>query len=344
MKIKLFPVAALVILTSIACTLGGIVRERGEETVPPSPGEEATYESPAAEPEGEAEEPAAPEVNPAALDELQSYRIRWIIAWTPESGVAEQTVIEQALTRTPPARQTRIETTGEGETIEWVEIGDTAWLCSGGSCVLSSRGEAEMSGFEDWLSFEPSGFTAGSEFREIGQETVNGVVARHYILSMSAAQLAALASGEISDVQGDVWIAEDPFLPTFVIRLTSSWTEIREGQPGESTFSYEVYDINAPFTIEPPEGVPSGLPAGLPEYPNATNLVVMEGLASFSAPDDVATVAEFYRDQLITQGWSLESESDMAGGVVQIWNKESQTLNLMISPQEQGSSVIITLE
>jgi len=348
MKHRMWVVVVLTMLASLACSLGGALGTATEEATPlPLVGEEATTQPPAAGEEGtNTEEPPAPEIAPGGASGLNSYRSRMVWSLTPEEGSPETVVIEHEQTREPPAQRSSI--VAEEETIEWVQIGDTAWFCSAGTCVQTQQSQEEMvPGFEEELILQPddiADLVEGTDYRYVGQETINGIRTRHYILFLSPAEIAAMEGGEVSDVEGEVWIADEAGLPTIVIRFTTSWKETQEGQVGNGEFSLDVFDVNVPFTIEPPAGAEASLPEDVPLYPNATNITAMADIVSFSAPDDVETVAEFYRSELAALGWEKESDDGMAGIITQVWRKEGRALNLMISPQESGSSVLITLE
>jgi len=333
----------LLVLASMACSLGGAGADTGEVEEPPAGAE---TEAPESEQGEIASEEVVPEVDPDALSELDSYRTRISFQWIPDGGTPETWSMEQEYTREPLAQRWTMQA-GEdaSESIEWVQIGDTAWFCGGGSCAQSQQSAEEMAeSFGEGMVFEPEDFTSGYDTRFIGKETVNGVSARHYALDLSAAEAAMLAQGEVSDVEADFWISDESSLPTFVVRFTMSWTETREEQEGSGSLTYDVSDVNAPITIEAPEGA-AGMPDDVPSYPNATDLLVMEGMASFSTADDVATVADFYHTELAAQGWSNESDDEFSGMVSQAWSKEGRDLTLMISPEDEGgSSVMLTTE
>lgn len=340
MKSRIWMVLVLLVLASLACSLGGAgsTPEAGEVAIPEEGGEAAVPEE-----EGAAADEEAPalELDSDAMSGFDSYRMRTVTQWTPESGNPERMVMEQEYTRDPEAHRMVMESEQGG--IEWVQIEDTAWYCFGGSCAQSQQGAEDVASDLGGFSFDPEEFTsADSEY--VGQDTVNDIRTRHYSLDLNVVEVMLLAQGEIANVQGDAWVADEPSLPAFVVRYVLSWEETRGEQGGAFEFSYDVYDVNEPITIEPPEGA-AGLPEDVPAYPGATDLIVMEGLASFSAPDDAATVANFYRTELAAQGWAKDSDDDLGGMVTQVWSKDGRTLNLMISSGEGGdSSVVITME
>ena len=318
------------LLASLACSLSGAAPAREEET-----------EQPTAETAGEE---TAPAVDSSALAGLNSYRMRMTVTWTPDSGAAEMWTMEQEHTREPQAQRWTMQS-DDGESIEWVQIGEMTWMCSAGSCIQSQQSAEEAAAsFGQGMLFDPGDFASGRDTRYVGRETVNNVSAQHYVLDLTAAEVGLLAQGQVSDVQADLWISDAAGLPAYVVRYTMSWKETRDNQQGRSELSYDTYDVNAPLTIAPPEGA-TDMPEDVPIYPNAANLFMMQDMISFSASDDVATVVQFYRSELAAQGWSSQSDDEFGGMVSQTWSKEGRSLNLMVSPQDEGgSSVIIVIE
>jgi hypothetical protein len=337
---KLWIPLVVLVLAALACSLPGggnpTPAQQAEATQAPSSDEEATAVSPTSESGDE-----AAQIDSAALSNLSSYRVRWSMQWTPEGGTAESTVILQEHTREPQAYRITMEG-GQGS-IEMVQIEGTTWTCFGGSCAQTQASEDDIASQFDAQVLDPSDLTSDSDMDYVGQETVNGISTRHYTLNLNAAGVALLGQGEVTDVNSAVWIADDASLPAFVVRYTMTWQETRDGQAGANEISYEVYDVNAPFTIEPPENAAS-MPEDIPAYPDAATLMVMEGLVSFSTSDDVATVADFYRAELPNLGWTGQSDDVQAALVMQTWVKDAQTMTLMITEGEEGTSVMITLE
>ncbi|MGD1995427.1 MAG: hypothetical protein PVH62_01495 [Anaerolineae bacterium] len=335
----------ILLLASLACSVGGLAGGGAEETTPaPTDLEAEPTQPPSTEGEGGAtEEAPPPEIAPDALSGLNSYRARSVWSWTPESGTPQSVEIQQEGTREPAAL--RFTMTSEGETIEWVQIGDTSWICSGGTCIQSQQSEDEfISQFGEGFLLEPSDLVPDSDYRYVGGETINGVRTRHYVLSFSPAVLMAMTQGEITEVDSEAWIADEAGLPAFTVRFTLSWRGTQEGAAGTGEYSYEVYDVNSPLTIEPPEGAGAGMPEDVPSYPGATDLTIMGENIVFSAPDDIAAVAGFYRTELAALGWTNQSDEELAGMINQTWSKAGRSLTLMISPDDGGSSVLITLQ
>jgi hypothetical protein len=347
MKSKIWLVFALLVLVSLACSpLGKATRptpETAGEAAEQTPvSEEGAAPTPAGE-EAEGEAPAL-EVAPDALSGLDSYRARVTSQWTPTGGAPEGMTMEEEFTREPAASRI-VFNAGEGQASEIVRIGDTMWFCSGGSCSQTQQSEEDLESSFGALAFKPEDFTTNTDYDYVGRESVNGINTRHYVLKLTEAQVALLSQGKVSDIKTETWVADESGLPEFVVRYQITWNEVRTDREGSTLFSYEIYDVNAPITIEPPEGAAKNLPEDVPMYDGATDLLASEGMVMFSVADDVATVAEFYRGELAAQGWTMGSDDSFEGTVSQTWTKDDRTLNLMIAKKDEGgSSVIITLQ
>lgn len=356
MKRGIYVALIVLMLASLACSLGGLAGgETGggdadvEETGGGDAGESGggdTGETGGGDTGGSGgEEPAPPEVAPDALEGLNSYRSRMVWRWTPQGGEPETFEMIHEETRDPHA--IRFIMNMGPETTEYVQIGDTAWLCTGDTCMQSQQGEEEfMAQFGEGFMVEPADVMSGSEdYRRIGRENVNGIRTQHYRLSIPPAQAMMLAQGNVDDVESEVWIADERDLPAFVVRFRLAWEGTYEGEQSTGEYLIEVTDVNTSFTIEPPAGAEdSGLPEDVPMYPNAEELVVISGNASFTSPDAPETVADFYRSELPGLGWTNQGDEVMGEMINQTWGKEGRTITLTITPQDGGSGVFIAIE
>lgn len=356
MKKGVYIALIVLMLASLACSLGDLtggmvgggdadVEESGGGDAGESGGGDAGESGGGDTGGGDSGEEADPsDVDPDALSGLNSYRSTMIWRITPAGGEPETLQMTQEETRDPHAMRFTMDM--GPQTTEFVQIGDTSWLCSAGSCVQSQQSEEEfMSQFGEGFMIEPSDVIPDSDYQRVGRENVNGIRTQHYRLSIPPAQAMMLTQGTVDDVESEVWIADERDLPTFVVRFRLAWEGTYEGEQASGEYIIEVTDINAPFTIEPPEGAEdSGLPEDIPTYPNATDFVVFSGNASFTSSDSPETVADFYRNQLPTLGWTNQDDQVMGEMINQTWGKEGRTITLMITPQDGGSGVVITME
>ncbi|MCS7283328.1 MAG: hypothetical protein RMK65_11540 [Anaerolineae bacterium] len=322
-----------------------------EQTPAPAPASPVPTTSPtqAATPTPPVEEAPPLEVAPDALENLNSYRSRVIWQNTVEGGATETITVEQEETRDPLARRIRITQEG-GESpgaLELVQIGNMAWMCSpDGGCIQSQQSAEEAAyTFGEGVLLKPEDLLAFGEYRYVGRDTVNGVRSRHYTLNLPASALAELARGTVTANKADVWVADESGMSAYVTRFVIQWEGTGEdGKKIAGSWTYELYDVNQRFTIQPPAGAPA-IPEDIPMCAGFTNQTITGNMILLTCPDSAEAVAEFYRNEMARLGWRAGSESLLGNMVTQEWTKENRKASLMISPGDQGGCmVMITVE
>jgi len=274
MKRRILLVAvSILILVTLACSPCGLISNltggEGEipEIIQPGTGDE----QPAPPPESGGEEPAsppesggaAPEI--AGLDSLDSYRlhITWRVQNEDGSEAAEMTITEEWIKEPPATHLVMSRSEGGSEEtpfMEMITIGDTTWMKMGDTWMQMESGEEED--FSDaWsgLTTDVGGWTPA------GEETVNGVHCKHYTSGdeTSITVPDPKEGGTVTvRVQGEAWVADQAGLPPVTVRER---TQIEggffplpvpgapSGETGIVYLEYDVTDINASITIEPPE-------------------------------------------------------------------------------------------
>ncbi|MGC9521949.1 MAG: hypothetical protein ACP5HG_08730 [Anaerolineae bacterium] len=360
MKHKLWLIIAALLVFSLACSLFS-----SDEATPEGPGEEATAvalpevldtatpeEAPPDTPveDEPVDDDEAPSVDSDALSELDSYRARLSWEVTKADGTTEAFAIEQAATRDPQAEHFLMEA-ADGS-MEYIQIGNQTWMRFDDQWMQSTSDEAEPDEFgdaissgEEWVSDADEG-----DYEFLGREEVNGVQTRHYRIEREQNLLGLL--GDAADVDrversvADVWIADEADLPEFVVRFVVEAEYEGDEEEGTITLTQNVYDVNEPFTIEPPaDAATGGLPEGVPLYPDATELTSFGTMTTFSSADDVTTVADFYEEALTGAGWSLTEESiSTEEMVMNQWQKDGKTLTLNVGAEDDGTTVLIMIE
>lgn len=335
---------ALLILAALACSLGRRATPT-PEVVQPSPTPEGGVEPTA---EAATEEAPPPEISSDALQNLNSYRSRLVWHQIVEGEATETLTVEQEETREPAAKRIVITTEG-GEkpgTMELVQIGNTSWLCSEGQCIQTQQSAEEASSQFGEGMIKPEEVVSSSDYEYVGRDTINGVRARHYVLKLDPLTLAGLAQGKITTVQADVWVADEPGMPAYMTRFSVSWEGVREedNKKIRGDWVYEIYDVNKPITIKPPEEA-TGVPEDIPICEGATDQAIMGDLIMYSCAAEPADVAEFYRNEMPNKGWTAGEESTLGNMITQEWKKEGRTASLMIAPRDEGgTSVMISIQ
>ncbi len=224
-------------------------------TAPPSP-TPTTPEEPTPTPTP-GEEAEAPDLQADALAGLDSYRAE--IAWQidMEESAGQDMTINIAETRDPEARQ--ITMIGMNVDIQFISTSEGSWVNIGGQWqsvpggnLEAFLGEMTLVTSEDISALA----TANQEddYTFVGTETINGIQTRHYRINVNPDEWEEIAgTTDVKTTRGDVWVADENNLPSFAVRFrVESEVEI-EGEPGTTTLTWDVQEINTDFTIEPPE-------------------------------------------------------------------------------------------
>ena len=338
----LIPLSLLLGLT-LACGLG----EGGEEIPPPteqpSGGEEpAPAEAPSGEegvesPGGEEEELDLSSVT-EGLQSLDSYRSHFEMTFEGTTeGTAQHWTYEMdtEYVRDPFAQRLVIQSSDVGESIEVVQIGDRQYLIFGeGQCIATSAGEGEAMDME---MFEPDDVLGGLEnaHRVWPDENVNGILCRHYTFDESSIIWAGFVHAE-----GEVWVATDG---NYVVKyvLQAEGKDPATGNEGHIEWEYEIRDVNAAITIEPP---PDCEAAGseFPIMPDATDVSTMTGMTMYTSASAFDDVLAFYQEQMEANGWSETGDSFVTQGTAMLnYTKDGHTATITLSSEDGKVSVLI---
>lgn len=225
-----------------------------EEAMEPEPTETPTEEAMEPSPTPSEEEEPAPTLEADALSGLDSYRAE--LTWRAEGEMAQEMNMEIAETRDPQARH--IALTTQGNTFEIISIEDQTWVKANGTWQqLPGGGMESFLGEMTFIAPEDVSDIAAEEegdYEFVGSEAINGVPTLHYRFEADPEDVAqATDATEVQEVMGDVWVTDDPDLPTFAMRLHLEYETEIEGQMRTATMTWEVKEVNSGLTIEPPE-------------------------------------------------------------------------------------------
>jgi len=157
--------------------------------------------------------------------------------------------------------------------MEYIVIGDKAWLNVGDTWIESDAEQAE-----GMASTWGSSVSDAEDWETVGTETVNDVQTRHYTsgeeTSISVADPDEGGTVKM-DIQGEVWVADEEGLPPVVVRermrldggffpfALPSGGPSPETETGTFYAEYDLTDINTSIIINPP-GDASQMPAAPP--------------------------------------------------------------------------------
>jgi len=170
----------------------------------------------------------------ADLDSLDSYRLEMSVQTKMSTGGGMTTGFTMEWVREPPARHL-VMGLGESPLGEYIWIDDTVWVKLGDNWVEGTEEDAA-----DALDNVGDVMTPEEDMVLVGEETVNDVRCNHYVYDFEVAS---------QKMHKEVWVANQSDLPPVVIRGLFRMETTQMTIESEAN----VYDINTPITIEPPQ-------------------------------------------------------------------------------------------
>ncbi|GAB4216884.1 MAG: hypothetical protein OHK0022_58560 [Roseiflexaceae bacterium] len=298
-----------------------------------------------------------------SLENLDSYRMRFTFGFDgkDDQGQEQKGSIElvQEVIKGSNDRRLRYSTEGNlsgggsgaagtgsapgGGAYEILQIGDTSYLYSPDGtgdqkCFSYSGGDQGASRSTEL--FKPDDIVGGVKDAKLVKrgETVNGVVTDHYTFDQNS-----LGFGTFSTAKGDAWIASDG---GYVVKYSGEATGKNAlfGQSTEGTFTWEyvVEDVNAIKQIALPAECESQKPANdIPIPSNATEKNSFGNIQTFITTDAPAAVAEYYKQELPSQGWQAGTTSALGDTETLEFTKGDRKLSVTASKNEKGTNVIL---
>ena len=279
----------------------------------------------------------------SAADDLDSYREK--IVWKSESSGEDPQHVEMLLEyeRETPARrivQTHYMASGESETSELIQIGDTTYMGMGDEWVTMQSEDAEED-VDDHLTGWADPSSIIDDCKRKGKDTINGMACLHYACDEKAFQQQALlgyGAAGIKVLEGsyDFWISTK-----HNIAVKTIWTwrgEDPDGNPYSWSFESEVIDINKPVDIEKPEGAQeAGLPEDIPLIDGAAEVNTIGPMVMFKVAQPQAEVIAYYEQQMTKNGWAKE---DAPVPMMMTFTKGERTAQVIVG---EGDEVEVTI-
>jgi len=354
-RFGLFLILTLLLGLALGCSVGGLLGG-GEEEAPspteaPAGGEQV--EATEAPPSGgaETEEVEEPEEDEdislssvtSGLQSLDSYRGYLKMTFEGSTGDEEgQWVMEMDMehVRDPFAQRVVVRggETGLGEGFESVQIGDQSYVVFGeGQCISSSADEEDAMDME---LFDVDDTIGGlEEARRVRpDETVNGVLCRHYVFDEKA-----LGWGTFTHAEGEMWVAIDgEYVVKYAVQAEGK--NPITGDEGQIDWEYEIRDVNQPITIEPPAGCEAA-ESEFPMMPDATNTSTFGGMVTYESSSSFDDVLAFYQEQMPAEGWSDTGDSFITEGTAMLsYAKDGSSANVTLTETDGKVTVMIMSE
>jgi hypothetical protein len=340
------------------------VIERGSAAAAAKPTLTPTPE-PTEEPEGKE---GVPDLSMEGLKKLQSFRSEMKVTWEgKKSGkpVEGYITITYAMVHEPPAYEMHIKSSGledlgaqEGQNYEvsFVQVGKQMWFYNAEDDSWMQMPAGDMDVEEGYFGFSPAEMLPGfgesiTKRRSATTETVNGVECYKYSFTEEDMEKDE-DMGEVTSASGEAWVAaEGEYVVKFSLEADISASPNDEMfDEGTVTMDYEIFDINQPFTIEPPAEA-LGQSVGredIPMLPDAEVEFSTPMMISYKTESSVTEAGKFYKDEMPKNGWKLDEggETTLEDMVILNYAKDGDKAYVMISKDEAtaATSVMITIE
>lgn len=342
-----------------------VSQEPAQPTQPPTP--EPTV-APTETPQAEVEEEAP--LDPGSLtpaEQFTSYRSQMV---THVEGTEAGQPVKQSIQLTVEyTREPMIEhlvLNGEGLTeeegtgsMEVYQTADRTYMKWGDQWMSVTSDQEQPSLLEGM--FTPEDLlkdTCG--WKKQRDTELNGVKVHHWTMDRSAMEKCMTAEamsdlGGVTDAQGDLYVAVDGnYVAKFSLFFAGKDLKISfEGgdeslDEGRWDFSYEMTDVNRPFTLEiPPEALASGaMPEDIPVPDDAEEVNYVMGMISFKSAKSPQEVADFYKAEMPKKGWTESNVTELETMYLLEYSQDGRTASLMISTDEESgkTSVVITIQ
>jgi len=334
-----------------------------QPTSPPKPATPTPEEAkPTAKPAEPTATPAPPsptpvaEARPSTLiaspeDTLDSYRMRTTMRLLEGEGLlGEDLHTEMEWVREPLARRTVMYGLLEDMAMETIIIGDDTWMSMGNDAWIkteSGPSDQESVAQEDLqASLEDILQDMESSMKPTGTETVNDVHCQRYTVDAdfsmpmpvpedaSAEALQFMPTEIVGHIQGKLWIADQRGLPPVIIRSqTTQEITLKYASRDDETMVYDeerdLYDLNKPMSIEPPE-----VAMEMPSLPTPSPGEQTTPLAE--QPGASVEVASLDSLDSYRLDWSVQTEMPATDTVMKIgyemeWVREPPSVHLTTS-------------
>jgi len=173
---------------------------------------------------------------------------------------------------------------------------------------------------------------------------VNDILTNHYSVKDSSFE-----KSDLHTKKAEIWFAQQgDYVVRFYGEAEGESPSLIDGRTvtGKLIWEYDLIDADRVETIDLPDqcAIASKENFGIPLPDNAQNINVSGDLISFFTPDEPAKMVYFFDKTISAEGFSRKDYSESENIFILVLQKENKTFNIMISPEDGGSSIVISAD
>jgi hypothetical protein len=288
------------------------------------------------------------------LDKLKSYRMRWQYEWSGTDSDGKEQKASWDWTEEYQADPQGLHLVWKGDdtssqtssmNMEMWQIGQTTYVSSpdpsGKASCISISSSDEKDGLTKGL-FSPGSLGGVSNARYVGDETVNGIAAKHFKYNESAETLDVYGK-----VSGELWVAKDG---GYVVKDVMSWQGAGvlfggdSKAKGNGKWTWELTQIDQPVDIKAPENC-GGAAKDLPMMADAKDQSSIGDMTTYTTAGKIADVVAFYQKEMPSAGWkAVEGEPMVTEGYAALsFTQQNLTAQVTITSSDDATQVMINV-
>lgn len=289
----------------------------------------------------------------AGLDTLKSYRMKWQAEWsTTDNGKTDKmswNLVEEYSSNPAGLHWTMQvnDPTDKSKTqnSEMWQVGNTTYMKTvddqGKSQCMSFSNEDKDSQLTKGM-LNPGELGSIQNAKYVGDETVNGIKAKHYKYDEKSANL--FGAGQVS---GDIWVAIDG---GYVVKDSVNWkggaglgaASGSSTTMGDGKWTLELSDVNQNMAIKPPENC-GGAANSLPLMKDATEKSSFGDTTMYKTASKIADVVAFYKAQMPAAGWKLSGDPQVTEDSASMEFKKGDQTAQVLATTDQGKTQVMIM-
>ena len=285
-----------------------------------------------------------------SLSDLSSYRMRSEISFTGETiddDLFNWTVTwETSSSEQPPASRLDITTEGLGpssniSSMSLARVGGETYLAvSDAGCV-----SGDDIGFQSAsvAAINPDTFLSGLNGATLVAENrlVNNTLSTVYQFDEEA--LPVWQNSPVS-VEGEIYLANaGGFVSSIDLTATGAADFAGFGAVQEGIFqlNVDISDVNEPLEIQPPLSCANR--TDFPTPKDASDVAYFEDLISYRSKMTLVDMADFYRKEMSTLGWTVIEDGELDESATLTYQKDGIRITVFMTLAEDGKSVEVII-